>query len=73
VGGQGLRADRLEAAGRVRPAHGPLLRRVEKSAELRATLERAFEEDGPSLVAIPIDYRENQLLSERLGRIACPI
>jgi acetolactate synthase-1/2/3 large subunit len=47
--------------------------RVEKSAELRATLERAFEEDGPSLVAIPIDYRENQLLSERLGRIACPI
>jgi acetolactate synthase-1/2/3 large subunit len=47
--------------------------RVEKSAQLHATLERAFEEDGPSLVVIPIDYRENQLLSERLGRIACPI
>lgn len=47
--------------------------RVEKSRELRETLVRAFDEDGPSLVVIPIDYRENQLLSERLGRIACPI
>jgi len=47
--------------------------RVEKSRELAAVLDRAFEEDGPSLVVIPIDYRENQLLSERLGRIACPI
>jgi acetolactate synthase-1/2/3 large subunit len=47
--------------------------RVERSRDLRATLESAFEEDGPSLVVIPIDYRENQLLSERLGRIACPI
>jgi acetolactate synthase-1/2/3 large subunit len=47
--------------------------RVEKSVELRATLERAFDEDGPSLVVIPIDYRENQLLSDRLGSIACAI
>jgi acetolactate synthase-1/2/3 large subunit len=44
--------------------------RVERSAELRGVLEAAFEEDGPSLVVLPIDYRENLLLTERLGRIA---
>jgi hypothetical protein len=42
---------------------------VERSGELRATLERAFAEPGPSLVAIPIDYRENWLLTTRLGEI----
>jgi acetolactate synthase-1/2/3 large subunit len=43
--------------------------RVECSRELRATLEKAFGEPGPSLVAIPIDYRENPLLTARLGAI----
>jgi acetolactate synthase-1/2/3 large subunit len=47
--------------------------RVEKSRELAPTLERAFDEEGPSLVVVPIDYRENQRLSQRLGDIACPI
>ena len=48
-------------------------RRVEKSAELAAALEASFAESGPSLVVIPIDYRENALLTERLGDIACSI
>jgi len=47
--------------------------RVEKSIELRATLEEAFSTPGPSLVVIPIDYRENALLTQRLGNIQCPI
>jgi acetolactate synthase-1/2/3 large subunit len=47
--------------------------RVEKSRELLPALERAFQEKGPSLVVIPIDYRENQLLTERLGNIGCSI
>ncbi|MFH2007727.1 MAG: acetolactate synthase large subunit [bacterium] len=47
--------------------------RVEDSAALRDTLARALETPGPSLVVIPIDYRENALLTERLGQIACPI
>jgi acetolactate synthase-1/2/3 large subunit len=44
--------------------------RCEKSALLRDVLEQALEEPGPSLVVIPIDYRENRLLSQRLGEIA---
>jgi acetolactate synthase I/II/III large subunit len=47
--------------------------RVERSRELRTTLEAAFAEPGPSLVVVPIDYRENALLTQRLGEIACPI
>jgi len=47
--------------------------RVEESAALRSVLEAAFEEPGPSLVVIPIDYRENELLTRRLGEIGCRI
>ena len=46
---------------------------VENSADLAATLEQALDESGPSLVVVPIDYRENMLLTERLGNIVCPI
>ena len=50
--------------------HGHL---CENSADLQATLESAFAESGPSLVVIPIDYRENQLLTEKLGEITATI
>ncbi|MGI9433944.1 MAG: acetolactate synthase large subunit [Geminicoccaceae bacterium] len=43
------------------------------SADLETTLEAAFNEAGPSLVVIPIDYRENELLTKRLGEITCTI
>ncbi|MFT4572762.1 MAG: acetolactate synthase-1/2/3 large subunit [Candidatus Binatia bacterium] len=46
---------------------------VDKSAELAPALEKSFQTPGPSLVVIPIDYRENNLLTQRLGDIACPI
>lgn len=46
---------------------------VENSGDLLKTLQRSFAEAGPSLIAIPIDYRENSLLTQRLGNIVCPI
>ena len=46
---------------------------VDNSKDLERTLTTALNEEGPSLVVIPIDYRENPLLSDRLGDIACPI
>ena len=46
---------------------------VDNSMDLASTLEHAFNEQGPSLVVVPIDYRENMKLTERLGDIACPI
>ena len=47
--------------------------RVENSADLRTALNIAFEQSGPSLIVIPIDYRENNLLTKRLGEITCQI
>ena len=47
--------------------------KVDNSKDLHSTLSKALNESGPSLVVIPIDYRENPLLSARLGDIACPI
>jgi acetolactate synthase-1/2/3 large subunit len=44
---------------------------VPNSTDLAATLENALSESGPSLVVIPIDYRENQLLTKKLGEITC--
>lgn len=46
---------------------------VDKSRDLRATLDKALDESGPSLVVVPIDYAENMGLTERLGNISCPI
>ena len=46
---------------------------VSRSRDLQATLEKAFEESGPSLVVIPIDYRENPALTKRLGEITQPM
>ena len=46
---------------------------VKNAADLAGTLETALTESGPSLVVIPIDYRENPLLTKKLGEITCVI
>ena len=50
--------------------HGHL---VTKSEALEATLEQTFNEEGPSLLVIPIDYNENKLLTQRLQELTCRI
>ena len=46
---------------------------VENAADLAGALESAFAEQGPSLIVIPIDYRENALLTKKLGEVTCTI
>jgi len=46
---------------------------VQNSADLQAVLRMALSEKGPSLVVIPIDYRENSLLTKKLGEITCTL
>ena len=41
--------------------------RVTAAEDLGATLRRALDHDGPSVVDIPIDYRENLRLTQHLG------
>ena len=46
---------------------------VDKAADLAGAIDTALAHRGPSLIVIPVDYRENALLSRRLGEIGCPI
>ncbi|MCC6524512.1 MAG: acetolactate synthase large subunit [Polyangiaceae bacterium] len=41
--------------------------RVERARGLQHTLEEAFQADRPTLVVVPIDYRENRRLTARYG------
>ena len=43
------------------------------SRDLKAVLEASFRDPGPSLVVIPIDYRENRLLTQKLGEITATL
>jgi acetolactate synthase-1/2/3 large subunit len=47
--------------------------RVQSADELMPALEAAFAGRGPCLIDVPIDYRENLKLTERLGQLVCPI
>jgi len=46
--------------------------RVERSKDLQDVLRKALDEKGPSLVTLPIDYRENRILTQRLGEMMNP-
>lgn len=51
-------------------AFGCFTRRIEAADDLRPTLREAFAQtDRPSLIIVPVDYRENLELSERCGAI----
>ena len=47
--------------------------RVEAADDLRPALDAALGSDGPYIVDVPVDYRENVRLAERLGQLVCPI
>lgn len=46
---------------------------VDESTELLSVIEAALATDGPSLIVVPIDYRENAILTRRLGEITMGI
>ena len=46
--------------------------RVEAATELVPALEAAFASRVPCVVDVPVDYRENFRLTERLGQLVCP-
>ncbi|MEL7304472.1 MAG: acetolactate synthase large subunit [Myxococcota bacterium] len=44
-------------------------KRVEASSGVLPAITEALSQNGPTLIAIPVDYRENLKLTERLGNI----
>jgi acetolactate synthase-1/2/3 large subunit len=47
--------------------------RVESARQLGPILAEALAHGGPSIVDVPVDYRENAKLTARLGQLVCPI
>ena len=47
--------------------------RVESARQLAPMLAEALAQPGPSIVDVPVDYRENAKLTARLGQLVCPI
>jgi len=54
-------------------AYGMWGRELTAANQLEDALTEAFQQDGPALIALPVDYRENQKLTKRLGAIEIPI
>jgi acetolactate synthase-1/2/3 large subunit len=46
---------------------------VDSARALAPVLAEALAWPGPSVVDVPVDYRENPKLTERLGHLVCPI
>ena len=44
-------------------------RHLDGPGQLRDALEEAFEQPGPALIAVPVDYGENLKLTRRLGNL----
>ncbi len=47
--------------------------RVNKADELVPILKDALEQNVPAVIDCPVDYKENLNLTEKLGKITCPI
>lgn len=47
--------------------------RVSSEDELFPILKNALTQDIPSIIDCPVDYSENLMLSEKLGRLICPM
>jgi len=47
--------------------------RVERSDDLEQVLEEAFAANTVAVVDVPVDYSENMKLTEKLGKLVCPI
>jgi acetolactate synthase-1/2/3 large subunit len=47
--------------------------RVDSARQLAPILAEALALPGPSIVDVPVDYRENAKLTARLGQLVCPI
>ncbi|MEE9304562.1 MAG: acetolactate synthase large subunit [Thiotrichaceae bacterium] len=47
--------------------------RIEKAEDLLPTLQQAFADNTVVVVDVPVDYSENMKLTEKLGKLICPI
>ena len=46
---------------------------IDGPGQITAAMEEAFAQDSHALIAVPVDYSENQKLTKRLGEIEVAI
>ncbi len=54
-------------------SYGAIGIKVTENDDLQEVLRRAFESKKPVVIDCPVDYSENIKLTERLGKLVCPI
>ncbi len=54
-------------------AFGMWGKKINSVDELPSALTEAFQQEGPALIAVPVDYSENMKLTKRLGEIECTL
>ena len=54
-------------------AFGMWGRELTSAEQLPEVLNEAFAQDGPALIAVPVDYAENRKLTERMGKLVMGI
>tara|TARA_Y100001934_G_C12350881_1_gene775269 strand:+ start:51 stop:1382 length:1332 start_codon:yes stop_codon:yes gene_type:complete len=42
---------------------------IESADELKPAIEESFQQEGPALIAVPVDYSENMKMTQRLGNL----
>jgi acetolactate synthase I/II/III large subunit len=47
--------------------------RIEKVGDLMPTLKKAMADKTVSIIDCPVDYSENLKLTDKLGKLVCPI
>ncbi len=47
--------------------------RIERVEDLAPTLEQAFQDETVVVIDVPVDYSENMKLTEKLGKLVCPL
>jgi acetolactate synthase-1/2/3 large subunit len=52
---------------------GAIGMRVERTEDLPGMLDEAFAAGKPVIMEVPVDYSENIKLTEKLGKLVCPI
>jgi acetolactate synthase-1/2/3 large subunit len=42
---------------------------ISSADELKPALEESFRQEGPAIIAVPVDYSENMKMTQRLGNL----
>ncbi len=45
-------------------------KQITKSSELIPALKEAFDQKGPAIIGVPVDYEENMRLTKHLGEVS---